>query len=137
MKRRQVVKEVQQQRIEKALIMSKNVQLTLDFGIKSSVWIPKGDKSKMLPKVSLVLSAATNDIRLVAENVEELQQALIEVISFLDENKEDIERTKIKEQQIFIKKMQERADSELYNLQKLIGEKTESKAIDFITKKAV
>ena len=73
--------------IEKSILMSKVVQLKLDFDIQVSAWVPRAVANKPMPQVSLTMNVSFNDLRLNTDKTEDLIDALMEIVAFLDKKR--------------------------------------------------
>jgi hypothetical protein len=84
--------------VEKSMLISKNVQLKLDFDVRITAWVPTAQPNKPMPQVNITISCSYDDIRMGCNTTEELINALMEQVAFLEKNKE-ILNAAAKEQQ--------------------------------------
>lgn len=87
-----------QKLVEKSIMMNKTVQLKLDFDLSVTAWVPSAKVNKPMPQVNLTLNVSYNDVRLGTDTAEELIDGLMEIVSFLDKNKEALNNSARSEQ---------------------------------------
>ena len=72
--------------VEKSILLSKTIQLKLDFDMKVSCWVPRAQANKPMPQVNLTFSVAYDDIRLGCNDTQEIIDAMVEIVAFLSKN---------------------------------------------------
>ena len=97
-----VIKHKKNKVVEKSMLLSKSVQLKLDFDLHVSAWVPSAKLNKPMPQVNLTMNVSYDDIRLGCNTAEELIDGLMEVVAFLEKNKEILNNTAKTEQQKWI-----------------------------------
>lgn len=97
-----VIKHKRNKIVEKSILLSKSIQLKLDFDLKVSAWIPAAKVNKPMPQVNLTLNVSYDDIRLGCNTTEELIDGLMEMVAFLEKNKGVLNDTVKTEQQKWI-----------------------------------
>jgi hypothetical protein len=88
--------------VEKAVMMNKTVQLKLDFDLSVTAWVPSAKVNKPMPQVNLTLNVSYDDVRLGCNTAEELIDGLMEIVVFLEKNKEVLNTSAKTEQQKWI-----------------------------------
>jgi hypothetical protein len=94
-----VIKHKKSKIVEKSILLSKSIQLKLDFDLQVSAWIPAAKINKPMPQVNLTINVSYDDIRLGCNTTEELIDGLMEIVSFLSKNKEVLNNSAKAEQQ--------------------------------------
>lgn len=93
-----IIQHTKSKIVEKSIILSKSIQLKLDFDIKISAWVPCAKINKPMPQINITINCAYNDIRMGCNTTEELINALMEQVAFLEKNKEVLDAAAKEEQ---------------------------------------
>lgn len=97
-----VIKHKRNKIVEKSILLSKSIQLKLDFDLQVSAWIPSAKINKPMPQVNLTMNVSYDDIRIGCNTTEELIDGLMEMVAFLEKNKDVLNNTVKTEQQKWI-----------------------------------
>lgn len=93
-----IIKHRKGKMIEKSVLMNKSIQLKLDFDIQVSAWVPRAVANKPMPQVSLTMNVSYDDLRFNTDKTDDLIDALMEIVSFLEKNKKTLDAN-VEEQQ--------------------------------------
>ena len=93
------IKHKRSKLVEKSVMMNKTVQLKLDFDLSVTAWIPSAKINKPMPQVNLTMHVSYDDIRIGCNTTEELIDGLMEMVAFLEKNKDVLNNTVKTEQQ--------------------------------------
>jgi hypothetical protein len=93
-----VIKHRKGKVVEKSILMSKAIQLKMDFEIQCSAWVPRALPNKPMPQVNLTLNVSYDDLRIGTNTTDELIDGLMEIVAFLEKNKNNLDNS-VKEEQ--------------------------------------
>lgn len=96
------IKHKRSKLVEKSVMMNKTVQLKLDFDLSVTAWVPSAKVNKPMPQVNLTLNVSYDDVRLGCNTTDELIDGLMEIVTFLEKNKEILNNTARTEQEKWI-----------------------------------
>jgi hypothetical protein len=93
--------------VEKSILLSKVIQLKLDFDMKVSCWVPRAQANKPMPQVNLTFSVSYDDIRLGCNDTQEIIDAMVEIVAFLSKNMEVLDANVAEQQDKWLKLSEE------------------------------
>lgn len=99
MKEHIVQKKKSRKIVEKAVMMNKSVQLKLDFDFAVTAWVPAAKVNKPMPQVNITMNVAHDDLRIGCNRTQDIIDGLVEIIGFLEKNKQILDETALKEQE--------------------------------------
>jgi hypothetical protein len=106
-----LIKQKQPTKVDKAYMNAKNIPFKADFSLKTTVWVPKAQPNKPCPNPVLVVNVGDDALSINAKNVNELKEALYNIIAFLDHSEYEIERVLDSERKNWIKHQQKYLDN--------------------------
>ena len=89
-------------KVEKALLMHKQLKLDLDFDIQVSAFVPKANLKKPMPKVAVTIDCAFDKMRLVSGKPEDLRDMFGEIAFWINENLDKLNEVMEKEQNAWL-----------------------------------
>lgn len=99
-------------RSEKAILMSKQYKIDFNgedsFSIQASAYVPKANANKPMPKIAVTIDVAYDSIRTIAGDIDDLIDFYGGIAYWLEENRESLQNAAHKEQQIWLKMLEER-----------------------------
>jgi hypothetical protein len=106
-KQNAIVQTKANKKVEKAILLSKTIPVKEGFTAKASVFVPRAEKNKPAPCVSLSFDIGYDTTRIVAPDVESLKEVFYNMIGFIDQNQHSIEQSLIKERSRWLDLQQE------------------------------
>ena len=90
MKQTAELKLKKQSRSEKEVLITTDIPFktseSTTFGTRVSAFVPKADSTKPMPKIAVTVSVGHDNIRLVADNTEDLWDYFAQICAMLDKN---------------------------------------------------
>lgn len=97
-----LIKHKPNSKVEKAYMNAKTIHFKEEFSLQTTIWIPKAQANKPCPNPVLVVNVGDDGLRINAKNVNEIKEALYNVIAFLDHNEFEVEKVLSVERQKWI-----------------------------------
>lgn len=87
-----LIKHKPNSKVDKAYMSTKTIEFKEDFSLKTTVWIPKAQANKPCPNPVLVVNVGDDGLRINANSVDDIKEALYNIIAFLDQSEFEIEK---------------------------------------------
>jgi hypothetical protein len=101
-----LIKHKQLPKVDKAYMNAKTIPFKDDFSLQTTIWIPKAQANKPCPNPVLVVNVGDDGMRINAKNINEIKEALYNVIAFLDNSEHEVERVLSAEREKWIQHQQ-------------------------------
>lgn len=109
-KQNAVVQTKANKKVEKSILLSKTIPVKEGFTAKASVFVPRAEKNKPAPCVSLSFDIGYDTTRIVAPDVESLKDVFYNILGFVDQNQYSIEQALVKERNRWLDLQREHID---------------------------
>jgi hypothetical protein len=103
---RALIKHKTNSKVDKAYMNAKSIQFKEDFSLQTTLWIPKAQANKPCPNPVLVVNVGDDGLRINASSVDEIKEALYNIIAFIDQSEYEVEKTLIVERKKWIEHQQ-------------------------------
>lgn len=97
--------------VEKAVMMNKSVQLKMDFDFNVTAWVPAAKINKPMPQINITLNVSHDDVRIGCDKTQQLIDGLIEVVAFLQKNKDTLDQTAEQQRSKWLELCNQKANS--------------------------
>lgn len=87
-----LIKHKPNSKVDKAYMNAKTIHFKEEFSLQTTIWIPKAQANKPCPNPVLVVNVGDDGLRINAKNVNEIKEALYNVIAFLDQSEFEVEK---------------------------------------------
>lgn len=98
MKQRVNLQQLSRNIVPKAVLLTKSIQMKIDFDTKVTAWIPEAQQNRPMPQICVTLNAAHDELRLNANSTEEIINYFGQVIHHLESNRDILDSRITKEQ---------------------------------------